>query len=294
MLRDNFLLFVFFFFFLSGPLLSRYQTSTEPFKTSVPIYERIYGGRFASEVDIRVKKRKEFYRPYKSYIYKYAEIYFPIFDIYIEKYDLPKEIKVMAIVESSFDAQATSRVGAKGLWQLMPEIADKYGLYRDDLVDQSYDPFKSTDAAFQYLKWLHKYLNKDWFLTIAAYNAGIGKVSSLLKKHNAYDVWSIYKYLPRETQYYLASVFALTDIVINTNEKFDSTLLTETDFVYLKQQMTVDEFISKHGLSAKHLRLMNTAYTTHMLPAGDKNRTKYGVRIPTRVIKRVGHSLFTP
>lgn len=119
---------------------------------------------------------------------------------------VPPELVWIAEVESSFNPKAQSPVGARGLFQFMPATAKAYGLSTFPF-DERTDPEKSARAAAQYLKALHARF-KDWPLSIAAYNAGEGRVGRLLERHDARDFESISARLPAETRLYVPKVLA--------------------------------------------------------------------------------------
>lgn len=120
---------------------------------------------------------------------------------------VPPEFIWIAEVESSFDPRARSPVGARGLFQLMPETAKRFGLSLWPR-DQRIQPGPSATAAAKYLNYLHHRF-KDWRLALAAYNAGEGTVQRLLKKHTAKTYDDIAPYLPAETQMYVPKVEAV-------------------------------------------------------------------------------------
>ncbi len=119
---------------------------------------------------------------------------------------VPSQLVWVAEVESSFDPNARSPMGAAGLFQLMPDTAKRYGL-RTWPFDQRLDPLPSARAAASYLGQLHRKF-KDWRLALAAYNAGEGTVQTLLKRHNADSYDAIASYLPAETQLFVPKVEA--------------------------------------------------------------------------------------
>ena len=119
---------------------------------------------------------------------------------------VPSELVWIAEVESSFNPNAQSPVGARGLFQFMPATAKHYGLSTFPF-DERTNPEKSARAAAQYLKALHGRF-KDWPLAIAAYNAGEGRVSRLLERHGARDFDTIAPRLPAETRLYVPKVLA--------------------------------------------------------------------------------------
>lgn len=119
---------------------------------------------------------------------------------------IPSELAWIAEVESSFNPNARSPVGAKGLFQLMPATAESLGL-STFLPDERTNPAKSAQAAARYLKKLHDRF-RDWPLAIAAYNAGEGRVGRTLRSRGARTFTAISQYLPSETQLYVPKVLA--------------------------------------------------------------------------------------
>src|SRR5690606_20883128 len=110
-----------------------------------------------------------------------SEYYFPMFEEHLAKYDVPLEIKYLAIVESALNPKARSRVGATGLWQFMYPTGKQYNLEVNSYVDERYDPLKATEAACQYLSNLYGIFG-DWSLVLASYNAGPGNVSKAIRR----------------------------------------------------------------------------------------------------------------
>jgi membrane-bound lytic murein transglycosylase D len=123
---------------------------------------------------------------------------------------VPTQLVWLAEVESSFNPKARSPAGAAGLFQLMPSTARNMDLSTGvfGFGDERTDTEKSGRAAARYLHQLHKRFG-DWRLTLAAYNAGEGRVAELLKKHKAHTFEGIAKYLPAETQMYVPKVEAI-------------------------------------------------------------------------------------
>jgi len=119
---------------------------------------------------------------------------------------VPPEWVWIAEVESSFNPEARSPVGARGLYQFMPTTAERFGL-STSWPDQRTDPEQSARAAAQYLRILHRQFG-SWPLAVAAYNAGEGRVGRLLKKHKTRRYEGIVDHLPTETQLYVPKVFA--------------------------------------------------------------------------------------
>lgn len=124
---------------------------------------------------------------------------FSIIDSVMEHYDLPVELRYLAVIESELQAGAVSRVGAKGPWQLMPGTARELGLKVGRRTDERTNYYKSTVAAALYLRDLHREF-KDWLLVLAAYNAGPGPVYRAMRLAGSRNFWALEKYLPRETR----------------------------------------------------------------------------------------------
>jgi membrane-bound lytic murein transglycosylase D len=137
------------------------------------------------------------------------EYYFPIFEEHLAKYKIPLELKYLAIVESALKPTAESWAGASGLWQFMYNTGKGYGLEVDSYTDDRKDPYKSTEAACHHLKDLYD-IYDNWELALAAYNSGAGNVNKAIRRSGGKkDFWSIYKYLPKETQGYVPAFIAV-------------------------------------------------------------------------------------
>src|SRR5436190_2023576 len=116
------------------------------------------------------------------------------------KYNVPPELKYLAIVESNLDTDtACSSAGARGIWQLMPVTACELGLKITDSVDERLHVYKSSAAAAKYLKQLYAEFG-DWLLVIAAYNSGPAKVTRAINLSGSSNFWQLQNFLPAETR----------------------------------------------------------------------------------------------
>src|SRR5690606_22847498 len=125
----------------------------------------------------------------------------------LEKNNLPKELKYLAVIESYLQNAARSRVGAVGAWQFMPATARNMGLRVTRKIDDRKNLAKSTQAASKYLQMLYK-MYGDWLLVIAAYNGGPGKVNAAIKKSGSADFWTLQRYLPAESRNHVKKFIA--------------------------------------------------------------------------------------
>ena len=125
--------------------------------------------------------------------------YFKTIDEVFGRYNLPLELKYLAVVESNLKTNAVSKVGAKGMWQLMPATAREIGLKVNGKNDERLQFYKSTVVAAKYLKDLHAAFN-DWLLVIAAYNSGPGTIFNAIKKSGSKNFWALQRYLPNESR----------------------------------------------------------------------------------------------
>ncbi len=135
--------------------------------------------------------------------------YKKLIDGALDEAKLPKGLAYLPVIESAYVPTLTSRAGAHGIWQFMPDTAREYGLRVDWWVDERADPERSTRAAVAYLRDLYRQFN-DWPLTLAAYNAGPGRIRRALETNGATTFWELCDAgaLPKETRGYVPTFFA--------------------------------------------------------------------------------------
>jgi membrane-bound lytic murein transglycosylase D len=135
--------------------------------------------------------------------------YRELIDKALAEHKLPKGLAYLPVIESAYLPTLTSRAGAHGIWQFMPDTAREYGLRVDWWVDERADPERSTRAAATYLKDLHRMFD-DWALALAAYNCGPGRVRRTLNETGATTFWELLEAsaLPKETRGYVPTFFA--------------------------------------------------------------------------------------
>ena len=212
-----------------------------------------------------------------------SQFYFPMFEQELDNYNIPLEIKYLAIVESALNPRAKSRVGATGLWQFMYSTGKMYGLDVSSYVDDRSDPIKSTAAACKYLSKLYETFG-DWDLALAAYNSGPGNVNKAIRRSGGYtNYWDIRRNLPRETAGYVPA-FLATMYLFEYAEEHGIKLnkaerpYFETDTVHVKQLITFDQISKLVGVSEEELKVLNPSYKLDIIPKIEGK--KYFLRLP--------------
>ena len=147
-------------------------------------------------------------RSYMQRVLERENFYFPIFEKYLTQYNLPTDLKYLAVVESSLIPTAKSPVGATGLWQFMGPTAGDLHLKRDEWIDERMAPEKATEAACKHLKYLYGIFH-DWELVLAAYNWGAGSVQRVMRRSGKKTFWDLYPYMPAETRNYVPTFTAI-------------------------------------------------------------------------------------
>lgn len=134
----------------------------------------------------------------------------------VEKRNMPSEIALLPFIESAFVTRARSPVGASGLWQFMPATGRHYGLAQNNIYDGRHDIYASTNAALNYLQYLHNMFG-DWSLALAAYNWGEGNVSRAINRARNQGLEPVYENLnmPNETRNYVPKLLAVRNLVSN-------------------------------------------------------------------------------
>ncbi len=130
--------------------------------------------------------------------------------------DLPLELIYLPFLESGYNVRAYSRAGAGGIWQFMPKTAASYGLRINWWIDERRSPELATPYAIKHLKYLNNLFN-DWYIALASYNAGEGRIGRAMKKVDVYDYFELIKTeaLPLETRKYVPQYMAVVKIMKN-------------------------------------------------------------------------------
>ena len=210
-----------------------------------------------------------------------SQYYFPLIEGILDQYDLPYELKYMAVIESALNPRAVSRAGVHSLGGFGLHGRPLSGLTINSLVDERRDPVKSTEAAAQYLKDLYR-IYHDWILVIAAYNCGPGNVNKAIRRTGGKrDYWAIYYRLPRETRgyvpAYIAATYAMNYYQDHHLRPVPIEMPLATDTLIIEDNLHFRQVSEVLGLSLKELRDLNPQYRRDIVPGKSKPQT---IRIP--------------
>ena len=230
----------------------------------------------------------------KNYIIRYSEkmptamgrmlglcdYYMPIFQEILNKYDMPEELKAMAIIESALNPLAVSRAGAKGMWQIMYQTAKMYGLHIDSFVDERLDPVKSADAAARYLQDAYEIFG-DWNLAIASYNCGAGNVNKAIRRSGSRAFWDIWPFLPRETRGYVpafvGALYAMNFYKEHGIKPEAVQMPAHVDTFKITKMLHLKQVSELTGAPLDELKNLNPQYRHEIIPG---NEREYILRIP--------------
>ena len=205
-----------------------------------------------------------------SYLLGISEYYFPIIEEEIDRIGVPRELKYLPIIESALNPKATSRAGAKGLWQFMFTTGKLYGLRANNYIDERFDPAKATTAALLYLKDLYD-MFQNWELAIAAYNCGPGNVKkAIIRSGGSTDFWKIFPWLPRETRGYLPGFIAASYIMTYYMDHgicpMEPELPIATDTIHINKNLHFNQIVEICGADIEELRALNPQYLKDIIP----------------------------
>ncbi|MCE3228533.1 MAG: soluble lytic murein transglycosylase-like protein [Bacteroidetes bacterium] len=215
-----------------------------------------------------------------------AQLYYPMFEEVFDRYNIPLELKHLAVIESALIPYARSRAGATGLWQFMYPTGKMYGLNVSSYVDERCNPYKATVAAAEYLKSLHDMFG-DWQMVLAAYNAGPGTITKAIRRSGGKKTyWEIRPYLPTETQGYVPAFIAANYVMSygpehNIYPSLPRKTYFEVDTVIVKEQMNFDQLSQALDVTKEEILYFNPQYRKNIIPAGGNSmclpKNKIGV-----------------
>jgi membrane-bound lytic murein transglycosylase D len=207
--------------------------------------------------------------------------YVPMIHRVFSEAGLPRDLAWIAFIESSFLPHARSPRAAHGIWQFMPRTGRGYGLKSNGIVDERSDPEKATRAAAKYLSYLHD-LFGDWYLAMAAYNAGEGKIMRALERTGARDFWQLAttSAIRRQTQNYVPAFLA--SVLISKNPAHYGFEVTfedpiESEIVRLDRPVQLERLAAGAGLSLEDLQAHNPELRSTVTPGQPEG---YELRVP--------------
>jgi membrane-bound lytic murein transglycosylase D len=243
----------------------------------------VYNSSVRQYIDLYAVKK----RALTEKILGLAGVYFPLFEEQLDRFNMPLELKYLAVIESALNPVAKSPVGAKGLWQFMYNTGKLYDLKVTSYVDDRNDPYKATIAACKHMKDLYN-IYGDWSLVLAAYNSGAGNVNRAIRKSGGImDYWAIQRFLPRETRDYVPAFIAASYVLRHAAEHnlypvYPGIMASDIDTVTVKQVLSFDQISEMFNIPIENLRFLNPAYTKDIIPASIENM--YFLRLPTAYI----------
>ena len=202
-----------------------------------------------------------------------SSLYFPMMEQQLDRFQIPLELKYLAIVESALNPKARSRSGATGLWQFMYATGKEYNLNVTSYIDERQNPLKSTIAACEYFNVLYSIFG-DWNLVLAAYNGGPGYLKRVMAKTELSDYWDLRPHLRKETQGYvpkfIALTYAMTFYKEHNIEVFDSNIkINERDTFSFQQQVPYYLLSDMFCVDVEILNYLNPSFKSELLPKGD-------------------------
>ena len=207
-----------------------------------------------------------------------AEFYFPIIEDYLQRYDLPLELKYLAIVESGLNPLAKSPSNAIGLWQFLYNTAKMFDLQMTSYIDERCDVYLSTDAACRYLKYLFNTFG-DWNLALAAYNGGPGELQkAIARSGGGKSFWDLYPYITEAMRNYVPAFIAI-NYVFNYADKHLLTpaprdpLLVDLDTLQIFQKISFPNISHTIDMDESAIRRLNPCYQLGEIPYMGKPMT---------------------
>ncbi len=239
------------------------------------------------EYNWEVKEAIErFTHPSYAKVMSLAYFYFPMIEEELIRAGLPIELRTLAVIESGLNPIATSKAGARGIWQFMPSTGKEFGLEINSLVDERCDPRLSTQAACRFFKLIFPMYN-DWTLTLASYNTGPGNVNKAIiraggnPKNYKGSFWDVYEFLPEETRqyvpFYMGATYAFAYHRAHGVEVPAPPMPIAVDTIMINRPMHLEQISSTIDISLDMLKMLNPQYLMQIIPATSK---EYALTLP--------------
>ncbi|MDQ0107928.1 membrane-bound lytic murein transglycosylase D [Chitinophaga terrae (ex Kim and Jung 2007)] len=215
---------------------------------SPKVYEQINNNLVASYVNNYATR----YSQHLQIMVDRGQPYFNMIEKVFRDNGIPEEMKYLAVIESSFNTNARSRVGAVGAWQFMAGTARIFGLNVGKKVDERKDFYKSTIAAAQFLNQLYAQFG-DWLLVVAAYNCGPGGVQRAINASGRTDFWGMQYFLPAESRNHVYKFIATGYILDRFNNFFGVSDDDDNTNKTITVNMPAEERITRAPLSEEEI-----------------------------------------
>lgn len=241
--------------------------------------ELVYNSQVKSFIELYAMRRRDL----TQRILGLSHVYFPMFEEVLDRYDIPLEMKYLAVIESALNPTAGSHMGARGLWQFMYGTGKVYNLRVTSLVDDRHDPYKATVAAAEHMRDLYN-IYEDWFLVLAAYNAGAGNVNRAIRRAGGVrDYWAVWPFLPRETRSYVPAFIAVNYVMSHAAEHniyplHPGMMMHGTDTVSVREVLSFDQLHEMLDIPMADLKFFNPQFKREIIPASPENT--HFIRIP--------------
>jgi membrane-bound lytic murein transglycosylase D len=212
--------------------------------------------------------------------------YLPMISAKLAERDMPNDLIFLALIESGFDPTAQSEAQASGLWQFLAHTGRSLGLRVDSEVDERNHPERATDAALEYLQYLHDRFD-SWYLAAAAYNAGEGRIARIMrevtgseKATSEEDYYRIWSRLPQETRDYVPLMIAAARIAKDPKTYgYDHLVPDEplaVDEVEVQPGTTLAQVAEESNADVQQLRMLNPHLKKGRVPSD----SVYPVKVP--------------
>ncbi len=211
----------------------------------------------------------------RSYMHLYLERsarYMPLMRATFRDRGMPDELAYVAMIESGLNANAFSRASAVGYWQFVRGTGRRYNLRIDPFVDERRDPILSTEAAASYLDSLYSIFG-DWYLALAAYNAGEQRIMNAVMRYHTRDFWELSHFrraIPRETKNYIPKFIAAVLIAEHPKEygfnDIDEQPVFTFDSVVIDHPISLETLAAELHVDYDELKLMNPRYKSDYVP----------------------------
>ncbi len=242
-----------------------YEVGIAKLNRETPI-ELEYNKEVKAYIDLFLGKRRS---DLELYLQR-SVYYFPILEEALDRYNLPLELKYVAVIESGLNPFACSKSGAVGLWQFLYNTCSLFELKVDSYIDERRDVYKSTDAACRYLQYLYLTFH-DWNLVLAGYVGGPGEVRKAIQRSGGKtNYWELGPYLSDQAKKYVPAFIAVDYLMSNFAmydlENRGAEYACQTDTLYITYAVSFNQISAVLDISAKELEQLNPIYKRNYIP----------------------------